>query len=790
MWLTALDKKLLRDLSRLRGQIATIAIVLASGITSFISLRGTYASLEESRAAYYDHFRFAHVFARIERAPEAVAQRIERLAGVELLQTRVSEEVLMPIEGMPRPAYARLLSLPAGRTPATNALYLKSGRFPARGRDDEVVVLGSFAETHGLEPGHHLPIVINGKLRKVRVVGVALSPEFVYAIRPGAIVDDPSRYAVLWMERSALASAFQLDGAFNDLTLRLQPGVSEARVIAAVDRILAPYGTNGTISQKDQTSNRILHGELGQLQALSSMVPLVFLGVAAFLLNLVLGRLIRLQRAELATLKAIGYTNFEVGRHYLALVVVVMVPGGALGLLGGITLGRLVLRLYGRFFRFPELAFHITGSLIASALLVSLAAAITGSLLAVRAAAKLPPAEAMRPPAPARYRRSILERLGLSALAGPGGMMVLREVFRRPGRTALSAVGIAGAVGLLILARFGWDSISSYFETTFRREQRQDLNVTFLRPIAPRATGELARARGVLVAEGLRAVPIRIHYGHRMRSSVLMGLDPESTLRRLVGRGGREVPTPSAGVLATRKLGEVLGFQVGDRLEVEILEGDRPRVHPVVSGFVDEATGLQLYARADEIAELEHDQGAISSVLLSVDPKATEAVEARLRRSPRVIDVSDVVSDMRRMREMNASFIDVWTAVSIVLAASVILGVVYNNARISLAARSRELASLRVLGFSRREISLVLLGGLAIDVGLAIPIGLVLGRAWAEQFMRGSMDQETFRWAVVVSPRTYLMAASVALLAAAASAFWVRRSLDRLDLIGVLKTRE
>lgn len=786
----ALNRKLLRELFRLKGQILTIALVIASGITSFIALRGTYSSLEASQASYYDRYRFAHVFVRVRRAPETLVSRVEQLPGVALVQTRVVEEVTLPLEGLDRPAYGRLLSLPASGQPATNALCLTAGRFPQRGHDEEVVLLKAFADAHDLKPGQSVPTIVNGKLRKLRVVGVALSPEFVYAIRPGAIVDDPKRYAVLWMERSSLAAAFQLSGAFNELSLRMQPGASEPSVVARLDRLLAAHGSEGAHGRRQQISNRILSDELNQLATLSAMIPVVFLGVAAFLVNLVLGRLIRLQRHEIATLKAVGYTNREVGWHYFGLVGVVMVPGTLLGVLGGWGLGRFVMAAYGAVFRLPDLRFVMSAPVLLIALLVSTTSAGTGAFLAVRSATRLPPAEAMRPPAPARYRRSVLERLGLAALLGPSLMMVVREILRRPLRTAFSSLGIAGAVALLILGRFGWDSVSYYFESIFRREQRQDLTVIFAQPVDPRAVGELQRWPGVLRAEGLRAIAVHARHEQRVRSSVLLGLPTEHSLKGLLSREGSLHSLPRQGVLITKTLGEVLGLQLGDRIELELLEGDRRQVQPTVTGFLDEAAGLQIYAPQQLVAELSGDNGAISSVLLRVDPRELSNVERRLRLSPHVIDVSDALGDMQRMRDMNASFIDIWTAVSIALSASVIFGVNYNNARIALAARGRDLASLRVLGYSQREVSKVLLGGLAVEVAIAIPLGLVLGRIWAVQFMRMSLDPETFRWSTSVAPRTYFMAAAVAVAAALTSGLWVRRSLKNLDLIGVLKTRE
>jgi putative ABC transport system permease protein len=789
MWMTALERKLARELLQLKGQIFTIALVVASGITSYTALRGTYESLEASRSVYYDGRRFADVFAGAKRVPAAVARRVAVLPGVAVVETRVTGEVTLPIDGLARPAYGRLLSVPDGREPATNAPHLRHGRWPERGAPDEVVVLESFAEANGLEPGDGLDAVIDGRLRTLRITGIALSPEFVFAVRPGALAHDAKRYAVLWMGRGAASAALGLEDAFNELSVRLEPDASEEDVRAAIDRLLAPHGGTGAFGRKDQTSHRILSQELGQLESLATMVPLIFLAVTVFLVNLVLGRLVRLQRSEIATLKAIGYRNRSIVAHYCWLVAVVVAPGAALGLLGGNTLGTQVLGLYERAFRFPTLDFRISASVVAIGLAASVGAALAGALGAVWGAVQVPPAVAMRPPAPASYRQSRLDRWRVSALLGPSGRMVLREIQRRPLRTALSALGMAGAAALLILGRFAWDSLLHYFDETFLREQRQDLQVVFSRPLSPRAVGELAAWPGVRRAEAVRAVAVRVRNGHLWREAVLLGLAPDATLRRLVSKSGAVVPVPRDGVVLSGVLADVLGVRVGDRPELLLREGDRRTVWPLVVGVVDDAAGLTVYAPLQQVAAMQGDAGAVSSVLLDVEPEAVRNVEGRLRRSPWVIDISDVRDDMNRLLDMNAQVMDVWTLFSVLLAASVVFGVVYNNARIAAAARSRELASLRVLGFTRREVSAILLYSLGVEVAVALPIGLWLGGVWARAFMR-TVDRESFRWQVVIAPQTYLMVVVVVVVAALASALWVRRSIDRLDLIGVLKSRE
>lgn len=789
MYLTALNRKFLRDVGRLKTQVFTIVLVLAAGIASFIALRGTYSSLIDSRDTYYDRQRFAQVFAALERAPEAMAARIEAVPGVASVQTRISTQVSLPMQGMPQPALGRLLSLPAVGEPATNAIYLRTGRVPERDRQDEVVLLESFASAHGLRPGHRIPAVIDGALRDLRIVGIALSPEFIYALRPGAVAGDPAGYAVLWMNRTPLASALQLEGAFNDVSLRLQPGASAEAVRAAVDRLLGPYGSDGAVLRKDQQSNNILTSELETLDALALMMPMMFLGVAAFLVNIVLGRLVTLQRPEIATLKAVGYDDGSVRRHYAGLVAVVLVPASALGMVGGYWLGQLMMGLYASVFRFPRVHFDPGAAVVASGLLLSAAAALAGALLAVRAAVRLPPAEAMQPPSPSAYHRTLLERLRLSALAGPTVMMTLRELERRPLRTVLSAAGVATALALLVLGRFALDSVESYLEGTLRREQRQDVAVTFDRPVSPRALRELAAITGVRHVEGIRATAARVRHEHRSRDSVLVGLPAGATLRRIIEKSGRHVEVPPDGVILSAKLGEALGLRIGDRPELEIREGPRPTARPVVVGFVDDSMGLQIYARETFIARAESDLGAVGSAMLSIDPLHRAAVKRRLGRLPRVIDVSDLDTDVRRMRDMQAAVEDVRSLVCVGLAAMVIFGVVYNNARIALATRARELGSLRVLGFTTHDVAGILIGSMLAEMVIATPVGLYLGRSWAQLLMQ-TADQEQFRWDVYVAPSTYLLATVVGLLAAAASALWVHRNVGRLDLIGVLKTRE
>lgn len=785
-----LDRKLLRDLRAMRGQVLTVSLVVAAGIASFITLRSTLASLTLSRDAYYEQQRFGDVFASLERAPEVIAERLEEIPGVDVVHTRVKIPIRLPLPDVLQPAVGVAVSIPADGEPPVNALRLVSGRMPVSSAPDEAVLLAAYADEHGILPGATLLVVMEEVQHRVHVVGIAQSPEFVYPVSAGAeVVPDDERFAVLWMERGTLARAAGLEGAFNDVVLRLQRGAFLDAVIDQVDRVLDPYGGLGAVGQDRQASNRVLTGELEQLQSLGTSVPLLFLAVAAFLLNVVLSRLVLLQRTQIAVLKAVGYTNLEVGLHFLRMVAVIVLLGAALGLGLGAWLGGEMTALYARVFGLPDFRYELTADVLVVALLVSVGAAFVGAGTAVSRVVRLAPAEAMRPAPPASYRPTVLERLGLDRLLGPSARMVVRELERTPVRTVMSILGLALAVGILVVGRFNLDAVDALLRLQFENASREDLSVAFTSPLEARAVRSLAAIPGVERAEALRSVPVRFRAGHRERDGILMGYPPGARLRQVVGLDDGVRTLPPEGALLTDELGRMLDLRVGDEVTVEVLEGARELVRVTVAGFVDEKFGLQGHMRLDALlAVLDEEQG-VSGALLTVDPAAQARVERRLADMPAVANVSSLRDMARRFREQIGETVVVMTLIVTLFAATIAVGVVYNNARIALSVRSRDLASLRVLGLTRREISAILLGELAVQLLLALPVGLVIGR-WMSAGIASMAPAERIRIPVVISLQTYAFAITVVLLAGLVSALLVRRQLDRLDLVAVLKAPE
>jgi putative ABC transport system permease protein len=784
---SVLDRKVLRDLWHLRGQMAAVALIVACGVASIVTIRTAYDSLRGSLDAYYRDYRFADVFASLRRAPNALATRIAALPGVAAVQTRVVVHVTLAVPGLAEPATGRLVSVPEARSPMLNDLHLRQGRYLAAGRPDEVIASEQFAQANNLQVGDTLGAIINGRWQRLRIVGIALSPEFVYQISPGWFFPDDKRYGVFWMGHEALATAFDMQGGFNDVALRLLPGAEEPDVIAGLDRLLAPYGALGAIGRADHQSNRFITDEISQLRVSGAIVPAIFLGVAAFLVHIVLARLVATQRPQIGVLKAFGRSNVDLGLHYAKLVIGVELIGAAVGAGFGLWLGGSLTALYAAYYRFPVLHFTVGWGVLGLATLVSVGSGLLGALSAVRRAVRLPPAEAMRPEPPPRYRRGALEALGAHRLFGPVGRMVLRTLERRPGRALITAVGIGLACGIIVLGRFTLDSIEALANFEFNIRERQAVSINFTEPRPARVRYELRHLPGVLQAEPYRTVPVRLVAGHRSRRTAILGLEPDAELRQVADFDGRRRTLPTDGVLLTDKLAHVLGVAPGDVVTVEVLEGERPtRVVPVV-GLVKEPMGTLAYMDAGGLHRLLREGRTVSGAALAVDRRKAPELYDVLKRTPAVAGVSIREPTVQSFDETLARSHGMVTTYIVGFAVLIAFGVVYNTARIALSERARELASLRVLGFTRAETSRILLDEQAVLVLAALPLGFVWGYGGAALLVL-AFDTELYRLPFVLRPGTYAYAVLVIIAAAIVSALIVRRRIDRLDLVAVLKT--
>ena len=784
-----LDRKLWRDLWRLRGQVLAIGMVIASGVAVLVMSLTSIEALTETADAYYERYRFAMVFARVERAPEYMRERIAAIDGVQSVTTRVVRTALLDVAGFDEPAIGQLVSVPEDAEPALNRLALLEGRYPRLGAPDEAVLSEPFAQAHGLGLGGSLHAVINGRWRELRVVGIALSPEYVYSIGPGALMPDDRRFGVLWLGERALQAAFDLDGAFNDVAIGLLRGTDPDAVVDKVDRLLATYGSVGAYTRDDQLSNWFLMNEITQLETLARLLPTVFLAVAAFLTNMVLARLVAVERSEIGLLKAFGYSGTAIGWHYVKFVLVISAVGITLGWFIGYWLGLYNTRVYAEFYRFPFLLYRPSMASFAVAAVASLAAALLGAVRAVRSAAALPPAEAMQPPAPPLFRGSRLGRALPRHWLDQPTRIVLRQVMRWPLRSLVASAGIGLAIAVLISSMQWLDAIDQIVDVYFLEAQGQDVTVGFANVHGVDAQRALAALPGVIATEPMRAVPAKIRAGPRVEREAVQGVPAHQRLHRVYDAAGRQVDLPGEGLMMSTMLAQLLDVRPGDTVTVEVMEGRRPRLQVPVAGVFETYIGSPVYMEIGALNRIMREPPAVTAVHLRVDALQRDAFFRALKRTPQVASVTLRDAAVQTFHETMARTLLIYVSFFVVFACALAFGVTYNTARIALSERGRELATLRVLGFTRAEISYILIGETGVLTLLALPLGAACGYALARALVQG-LQTELFRVPFVIAPSTFGWALVVGIGATVASVLLVRNRLDRLDLIGVLKTRE
>lgn len=783
----ALDIKLVRDLRRLWAQTLAIALVLGCGIMMLVGMQATQASLALTQQAYYDRHRFADVFAGMTRAPQDVVMAAQAIPGVALAEGRIGFQAVLDIEGLEQPATGRIVSLPPAGA-VLNVPLVRRGRLPHPDHPNEVALNEPFAEANNLFPGDRFRAVLNGRLRTLTVTGWAMSPEFIYTLAPGSMMPDDRRFGILWLPRSAAETVLDMGGAVNEIALTLARGADERAVIDALDRLLDPFGGTGAVGRERQMSHAFLAGELQQLGVLATFLPPVFLAVAAFLVNMVLGRLIALERAQIGLMKAIGYSTAAIAWHYLKLALLIGTLGILLGLGLSLWMGNSMIGLYAEHFRFPVMLRDPAGGAILVASVLGMAAALAGGWRAVQGAVRLPPAEAMSPPAPPSFSRGALDR-GIAALRlRQTTMMILRSILRWPGRAMITVFGVSTSVAMLVASYFMFDAVAVLADTMFTRANRQHVTLVLARPAPEQAVTDALALPGVLVAEGGYSLPVRMVNGHRERLGALTAHGPAPDLSRVIDDAGQVVAMPAEGVVLPERLAAALGLAVGDRLALHLLVPPREVLDLPVSAIIAQGMGQDAHIAAPALFAAMRSVPQVNRIDLRVDPAQRPALDRAIKETPAIAGLIDW-SEVRRQFDATLSenlltMMAIQTLVGLMTA----VGVVYNAARIQLAERSHELATLRVLGFSRGEVGYVLVGEMMLLALLAVPLGWLAGRALAEALL-SAMQTDVMAVPVVITRRTYALAALAVLGATLAAVLLVRRRLDRVDLASALKAR-
>jgi len=786
-FLSPLNRKLLRDVWGMGGQVISVSMVVACGVAIYIMMNGTLVSLQNTLSVYYSRYYMANVWAPVRRAPMVQLDKLLEIPGVKRVEGRISAAALVDMASMSEPVRAKIISLPDGKQPRINAIYLKAGSFPAYS-SEEVLVANSFMVAHNLSIGDRLKVTLYGVRRNLKISGIALAPEFIYSIAPGEMIPNPARFAIMWMGYDALAHAYDMDGAFNEAVLALDRNVEIDEILNQVDLVLDSYGGAGAYERKNHMSDKYLANEFNKLTILGGILPPIFLGVAAFLLNMIITRIVEQEREQIGLMKAFGYSSSDIVWHYLRLAGVIVSIGVGFGWYFGTQMGGGMANIYKSFFQFPSLYFDPPLATYLKASLFAIVSGVLGVLLAVRKTINLRPAVAMSPPVPTDY--SGLGAFGAKATWMDQGLrLMVRHIARWPGRSGLTCLGIALGMAIIIGAQGGRDAINRMMDIQFDLVSRQDVTVTFTEAQDRVVLHELAALEGVIKVEPFISMPATIRFGHMKRHQGVTGVVVGADLSVLLDTQNRLVHPAPKGLTISHALASALGAGLGDILQVQFKTGQRKLVELPVVRVVSTYIGTPAYMEMAAFIDVLQDGDRVSGAYLRVDENKLDNLYVKLKAMPLVAAVDAQKTTMMAMHKSMDEVMGTMTVFNTLFASLIAVGVVFSSARISFFERQREIASLRVLGFTVAEVNAILLGELAVLTFLALPIGAFIGYELAA-FMAHSLSSELFSVPVTVSNGTFGYAVSVILVSAVVSATVIARNVAKLDMITALKTRE
>ncbi|WP_146589715.1 ABC transporter permease [Puniceibacterium confluentis] len=782
-----IDRKLLRDFRRLWAQVLAIALVLACGVAILITSFGMYFALDETRAAYFERNRFADVFAATRRAPLSLFGEIAAIPGVQTVEARVTGDVILDIPGRADAVVGRVLSLPDMDQPRLNLPLLRSGRWPETA--SEIAVNEPFAKTNGFVPGDVIAANLHGRKRQLTITGTLLSPEFIYTLGPGALMPDNRTFGILWMRRAGAAAAFDMVGAFNDVSLTVGATARIEEVTDALDDLLDPFGGLGAYARDRQQSNAFIDAEIQQLRSMAMILPPVFFGITAFLVAMVMGRIVTLERSEIGLLKALGYSDVEICIHYLMLAGLIALTGILIGWATGTWLAHGLAELYADFFDFPFLLFRVSPWIYGLAGFLAVATTTLGATRSALMAARLAPAIAMQPPVPPKFRRTWTDRAMARARLSQPTVMILRSLTRWPLRSALTSLGLSMAVAAVMTASFMTDGLDYIIDSAFYQTNRQHAMLLFAQDVPLSALQEVARLPGVRQVEGQQSHSAILRHLHHEKRIAIEARMPGPDLSRVVSSDGMTLDAPPGGILLSERLAAQLDVGAGDVVSAEFSSGKRGTYELTVTGVVPQYFGLGAYVDHAYLNRLFRQSPRISTANVTLDDARIDDLHAAIKDIPKLAGTIMMTQTRRSFQNTIRKNVTIMTTVYVVIAVLISVGVGYNSARIQLSERARELASLRILGFDRAQVSYILVGELMLLAMLAQPLGWVLGRLFIELMVRG-FSSDLYSLPLIIKPATFSFASLVVLTATFVAAMVVRRRLDRLDLVAVMKTRE
>ncbi len=791
--MSILTRKLLRTIQATRGQFLALVVIVTLGVVLYIGMTTSYYNLSRSQQQFYQDYGFADYNFMVVKAPESVVARVEALPGVVKATGRMQKDVPIIKDGNER-ITGRLTGYSLPMENEVNRLHLLSGRPLDRQSSEKVSALvdPQYAQANGLTPGQEIEVIADGKKVTLVVTGTATSPEFIYPMKDAAsLFPEPERFGILMVSQFQAQQMLGLPGQINQLLVDLAPGVDEEEIKQQIEKILEPYGNISSFPRGDQSSHVVLQAELDGIQLFARSLPFMFFLVAAAIQFIILTRMIRSQRLAIGVMKALGYNNRRIMWHYTAYGLAVGLVAATLGSILGLGLAAALNNLFAQFFNLPAMVNDVNIRVVLYSFLITSMVGMASGLLASRSVIRINPAEAMRTQPPAFGRRTPLESWSwLWKQLSSSWKMSLRSIFRNRGRFVVTVLGIISSVVLLVFACFSLDATDYLMNQNFKQINRYDYLIRFTEPIKYTEILDWNRWDEVQRMEPMMELPVKLYARGESEDEVLVGTAPSSRLKRVYDKFGQEHQIPDQGILISKRVADKLGLQVGDEVKVETTLGIGPSrtSYLTIMGINDPMIGSGSYVSLDTANNMLGEQEVASAVLLKLDKAQMPSLENRLQEMSRVGSVTSPTQEQETYEQLMGTA-TTSIAVLILFAGLLGLAIIYNTSVMTFNERERELASLRVLGYSQGEVAGLLRQETWIQAVLGIGLGLPTGKAAGAAYM-ASASTDLYSFPVIIYPRTYFIVAGVALIFVWIGLQLANRKVRQLDMVEALKNQD
>ncbi len=788
----ALFKKLLRNISQGKGQFWAVVAVVTVGIMIYVSMSSTYYNLKKSQEDFYQASNFADYYFSIVKAPERIIKDVEALAGVKRATGRISLDLPILKEDNKR-ATARIITFPLPMDNELNHILLSEGRmFTGKaGSNIEINTNPGFVDANNINWGDNVTVIYEGKPVDLSIVGTANSPEFIYPIKDIAdLLPDHENFGIFMLPQYEAGPVFNYAGQINQVLVEFTPNTDHAKAAEEIKELLKPYGFLASYPRDDQLSHAMLQTELDSIKSLTTFLPFIFLSIAAAIQFVILRRMVRNQRAQIGVIKALGYSNGQIILHYSTYALLVGLIGAILGAITGWLFSGILTDFYLLYFNLPHSPGGFNSKAIIYGFIISIVVGLAAGWSAARQVSKIQPAESMRPVPPKTGSKSIVENWSaLWIRLGSDWKISLRNISRNRGRFMLTTVGIALAVALLVISYFMNDAVDYMMQSIFH-DQKYDLMIRVATPVKEGELSSIAAIDGVLKVEPFLELPVRMTYKGKSEDDVLTAYNPAMSLKKIADEKGRELNIPAQGVLLSNSQAQKLGVRVGEDVEIETLlpQGPTHRSFIRVAGISHQMIGSATYVDLEVANRLLEAQNLISGAMLKSEAGKASLVEERLGE---MLNIASISSREKEIANFEANLGAMIYTVGIMVLFAMILGlaIVYNASLMTFVERERELASLKVIGYSNKELAGILGKENLLQSILGIALGLPLGKIMATGFI-SSIETDLYSFPVIIYPLTYVFSTLTAIVFIIIAHRLAIRGVNRINLVETLKNRD